>query len=476
VTHRPDIVEFVTDPQLLGLSVSPAQEVLLRGIYGLPLVGAEQLDLWKLCTGRETYAAHPFGEVTVLAGARAGKDSRIAAPVAIYEALFGGHHERLSKGERAMIPVVAQDLRATRIAFGYIRDYVTTSPILAGEVEEVLATEITFRNRISVLCFPSTLRSLRGWSIPAAVADEVAFWRLEGQADADVEIQTSIRRGMLAFPSPKLVKISTPYMRSGVLHDDFRKAFGKDDPDLLVFKSPTALMNPTITAARLERERRLDPVRFAREYEAEFADDVDAFLPGAWVDDAVAEGRRELPPKRSHDYLAAVDPSGGGADSFTLSVCHMEGAGARLKIVQDVIRGWGGKRRDAAAADLQAVVDEIAAIIARFHLAEVHGDAYAAGWTRQAFLRAGVIYRESELTKSEAYLEAEPLFAQGRIELLDNPVLVRELKLLERRPRPGGRDQVDHPHGGHDDHANAACLAAALVLDNAASAPRVWFA
>jgi hypothetical protein len=32
----PSIVEFVTDPQLLGLSVSPAQRTLLKSIYGLP--------------------------------------------------------------------------------------------------------------------------------------------------------------------------------------------------------------------------------------------------------------------------------------------------------------------------------------------------------------------------------------------------------------------------------------------------------
>jgi hypothetical protein len=31
-------------------------------------------------------------------------------------------------------------------------------------------------------------------------------------------------------------------------------------------------------------------------------------------------------------------------------------------------------------------------------------------------------------------------------------------------------------HGSHDDHANSLCLSAALLLDAAACAPRVWFA
>ena len=62
--HAPvaDIIEFVTDPQLLGLTLSPAQETLLRAIYGLPLT-PEQRELWYLCTGRAAYPARPFSEV-----------------------------------------------------------------------------------------------------------------------------------------------------------------------------------------------------------------------------------------------------------------------------------------------------------------------------------------------------------------------------------------------------------------------------
>jgi hypothetical protein len=53
---------------------------------------------------------------------------------------------------------------------------------------------------------------------------------------------------------------------------------------------------------------------------------------------------------------------------------------------------------------------------------------------------------------------------QGRIELLDDATQSRELRNLERRPRPGGKDAVDHPRGQHDDCANALCLVAAVML------------
>jgi hypothetical protein len=87
----------------------------------------EEEGIFRQCTGRETYPG-PFAEVTCAAGAPSGKDSRIAAPIVVYEAAFGGHHGHLARGERWMIPLVAQDARAARIAFGYIKAYVTRPP------------------------------------------------------------------------------------------------------------------------------------------------------------------------------------------------------------------------------------------------------------------------------------------------------------------------------------------------------------
>ena len=467
--NLPDIVEFVTDPQLLNLTLSEAQATLLRAIYGLPLRPAE-VDLFRDCTGRQNAPSTDFSEVTVIAGARAGKDSRISAPIMCYEALFGGHEAHVAKGERAMVPLIAQDLRATRIAFGYIRDYLTQSPLLASQVTDLQTFELTLANGIHVACFPSTLRSVRGWSIPVAGLSELAFFRLEGQANADVEIQASVRRGMIGFPRTRLVKISTPYVKSGVLHDDFTRGFGQDDPDLLVWRASTVLMNPTIRAERLERERRLDPARFAREFEAEFAEETDAFLPNAWVEDAVRCHRYELPPQDGVQYHAAVDPSGGGPDTFALAICHSEGHGSDSRVALDVVKGWGRKGLD--GVNLSAVVAEIAAVLKRYRVTRVTGDRYAGRWVPQAFAAAGIAYREATMDKSAAFAELEPLFAEGRIELLDHPSLVKELKNLERRLRAGGRVLIDHPHGGHDDHATAVALASGACRETRSSALR----
>jgi hypothetical protein len=363
---KPTIIDFVTDPQLLGLSLSKPQETLLRAIYGLPLPD-DQLEIFYSCTGRQCYSGGVFGEVTVLAGARSGKDSRIATPIAAYEACFGGHEKRLSRGEWGVIPLIAQNREATRIAFDYLRSYFMESPLLKSMLDgEPYANEIKLKNRIVIKCFPSSLAALRGWSIPVAVFDEVGFWRLEGSADSDVEIQSSTRRGMINFPSTKLVKISSPYMRSGILYDDYKRYFAVDDPDVLCWVASSQLMNPEINDARLEAERRKDPTRFAREYLAEFSEDLETFLPWNWIEQVIVQRRYELPYAQGHHYAAGCDTSGLGdgknPDAFTMSICHQEGE----VIVQDFLKGWKKSRN--ADLNLEMIVGEIAAILKQYHL------------------------------------------------------------------------------------------------------------
>jgi hypothetical protein len=110
--------------------------------------------------------------------------------------------------------------------------------------------------------------------------------------------------------------------------------------------------------------------------------------------------------------------------------------------------------------DLAAVCAEIAGIIRGYGLHRVVGDRYAGKWVTQEFQKVGVYYEPVEIDKSRAYQNLEPWLAQGRLELLDHPTMLRELRLLEKRHRTGGKAPlIDHPKGGHDDHANALALA-----------------
>src|SRR5262249_62287963 len=68
-------------------------------------------------------------------------------------------------------------------------------------------------------------------------------------------------------------------------------------------------------------------------------------------------------------------------------------------------------------------------------------------------------------------LESLPVFTRGLARLPNNARLIRELRLLERRTHRSGKDTVEHPRNGHDDHANVVCGVLSLLAPPAFEQP-----
>jgi hypothetical protein len=278
--------------------------------------------------------------------------------------------------------------------------------------------------------------------------------------------------------------VSTPYAKQGVLYRDFKDYFGRDDAeDVLVWRAPSALMNPAISEDRLGEEQRLmDPTRFEREFQAEFADAAEAWLPSELIESAVDVGVRERAPQPGIAYKMAIDPSGGGRCGFAMSIVHVERRGDLRVVVQDLARVWmkgkGGK------IDLGAIVSEIKDIGVSYNGCKAaYSDKYGGVWPVQRFRDAGftlldpIVIKPNEaevyLHKSDAFYECGPLFRTGTFRLLDVSVQTRELRNLEARPMEGGRIKIGKPpaRGESDDMANALCLAAAMAASVRAARP-----
>jgi hypothetical protein len=170
----------------------------------------------------------------------------------------------------------------------------------------------------------------------------------------------------------------------------------------------------------------------------------------------VVPGRFELPRRWDAYYAAFVDPSGGSADSMTLAIAHREADGTA---VLDALR----EVRPPFSPD--DVVQDFAALLRAYGIAQVMGDRYAGEWPRERFTAHGISYQPCEKPKSELYALLLPVLNSRKVALLDNPRAVGQLCALERRTAWAGRDSIDHPPGGHDDAANAVAGAvAALTL------------
>jgi len=476
----PDIITFTTSPDWLGLDLSAPQRTLLKASNGIPLT-EEEMVYFRACTGRTFDPRINFPTVVVIAGARAGKDSRLVAPTALFEAIFGGH--TISKGETPTVALYAQGKDAATVTFNYISDYVTKSPRLSEMVEgEPLRTRLTLDNGFVVRTFPATRIAARAFSLPVAVLNESAFYRFaEGAANVDTEILTSVRRGMLNFPKRKLLIVSTPYAKQGILYDHFRRFYGRDDSkDVLVWRAATSYMNPSITAERLEEERRtMDPAHFAREYLAEFLDDAAAWLPSELIESAVDLGIAERPPLPGVKYVMGIDASGAGVCAFAVSIGHTEDQGdGTIAVVQDVLRSF--TKPPSGRLKLRSVVREILGLAASYnHIPHAYSDRYAGAWPLEAFeteaaalgmhftLQDPTIMRGQEtvrLNKSDAFRETAPLFRTNRIRLVDSPSQVRELRNLEARPTESGI-KIGKPmvRGELDDQAVALATMASML-------------
>ena len=443
-----DIIQFIRQPELIGGDLSEFQETALRLLYGLSLnpkqaeIATEALDTTEL-------PSREFSEATYVCGRRSGKSDRLAANVAVYEAATGGHEKYLAPGERGHIVLIAQDMRAARVIYNYCKAKLENSPLLSQLVMDTRKAEIDLTNKLTISIFPCSFRAPRGFSIPVAVFDEVAFFRHEGVV-IDKEIIDSVRPGQATFSHSKMIKISSPYGTQGELYRDFATRHNR--PDLLCFKAESQEMNPSISKLFLDSEQKRDPEMFDREYRAIFSDSISSAFSREAVESCIQVGRYELAYSSDHRYYAAVDPSGGGPDEFALSICHKDGE----RIVQDVIRGWRTKR----PAD---VVKEAAALLKSFRVRRIVGDKYSGEWVRQAFRDEGIEYEVSKLTASQAFLELLPLINQSAIELLDDKKQTLQLIALERQTSRMGKDSLGHPQGAHDDRANVIALASFLA-------------
>jgi hypothetical protein len=440
-----NIIEFIKAPELINGDLSPYQETALRLLYGLPL-NLEQRGIAEAMLSREITTQREYSEASFICGRRGGKSDKVAANTGVYEATTGGHERFLAPGERGHIVLIAQDMRAARVDYRYILAKLENSPLLSQLIQEVRKEEIGLKNRITISIFPCSFRATRGFSIPVAILDELAFFRVEG-VNVDKEIVDAIRPAMATFPRAKLIKISSPYAKAGELYRDYVTRGNR--PELLCLQAASWEMNPSIPQTFLDAERERDPEMFDREYGAKFTDTISSAFTREAVEACVIAGRFELPYREGCCYRVGVDPSGGGQDEFTLSIGHRENE----RIVQDCLRGY-------KATKPKDVVGELAAVLKSYHVSTVVGDKYAGQWVADAFRECGISYHFAERTASEAFLELLPLINQGGIELLDDKKQSAQLISLERRKGRTGKDSVGHPQGGHDDRANALALAA----------------
>ena len=451
--------ELTTHTRLLGATFKPSYTPMLSVLLaafceGLTPPEREHFD--KLCGGRALPAAR-MKELWIVAGRGSGK-TQAAALIVIALALCCTWPT--TPGQIPVALLLAADRESSRVAFKFIVGLLRSSPVLWKKVVNVTRDRITLSNDLEIVVATSDYRMVRGRSLIAVIADELAFWPVSAtSASPDREVLNAVRPGLARFPGAMLVCISSPYAQAGELYEADRRYFGKDDARVLVARGGTLDFNPEFSREEIEAALERDSQSASAEYLGIYRSDVVNFLDGATVDSATRPEPLELLRQTvSRDgghvvYVAGVDPSGGRSDAAAAAVAHSD----RDRIVIDAVRRWPSPH------DPAVVAKEVAAFLAHYGLRTATADAYGAEITRSVYREAGVELLTSDASRSELYMAMLPLFTTGRIEIPPDSRLRLELLTLERRTARGGKDSVDHRVGAQDDVCNAAALAARAV-------------
>lgn len=293
----------------------------MKAAYGLPLTQDEQAFFKSVSGAREPPTA-PVSELWAYIGRRSGK-SRVAAALAVFVACFQEH--RLSPGEVGTVLVLSATRSQSKTVFRYAAGFLEGAPMLAREVASITQDKIRLRSGVEIATHVNSFRSVRGRTILGCIFDEIAFWRDDASANPDKEVYRAVLPALAASGGP-LLAISTPYRKTGLLHERHKTYFGQDDESILVIQGASTLFNPTLKQKMIDRAMRDDPEAAVAEWNAEFRSDIDAFLDDGQISAAVDMGRpRELPPRPGVQYAAFIEASGGRSDSYTCVVGHRHG-------------------------------------------------------------------------------------------------------------------------------------------------------
>lgn len=435
------------------------------------------------------YVPKEYKEVWGVCGVRAGKTDKLAAVIVAYEAVCGGHEAHGSKDRPKVCFQIAQDIRMAKYSLHSINSVLKSMKFLKhgaadSWITNVTADRIELKNGITIAVTPPTVKSIRGYDSPIAVLDEVGVWYQDADsANPDFEIYDQVDSRQAQFQYPKIVGISSPWNRAGLLFKRNEagtegrriicvecRARGGAMPDCkscaverlphknrLVLYSPTAASNPIIPRAWLEQKRNKDPRSFGRECLAIFQDSLSGFLNSSLVEKAKDPGVMVRKPEKQFHYIAAMDPAF-RRDAFGFTVVHCD---PKLGIVQDYVQRW----HDPSGTPLNPaeIFPQIASVLADYNIKTIFSDQYTLEALQYIAQQFGFSIEEvtfSSTSKAEIYGNLQQLLNQSKLRLLDDQETINELKSIEKQNLQGGNIRIGAPEGLYDDMATVIAIAA----------------
>ena len=99
----------------------------------------------------------------------------------------------LDAGEIGYVLALAGSRDQAQLVFSYVAAFLRKSSILRKPIKNIGAHEIKLSNGVVIAVHSNSFRLIRGKTLLAVVADELAYWRDELSANPDLEVYRAVR-------------------------------------------------------------------------------------------------------------------------------------------------------------------------------------------------------------------------------------------------------------------------------------------
>lgn len=428
-------VLHITDfsSSVLGLDLHPVQSDVITEFWDGPY------NYGIYCLGRRS------GK-TLMAQCGAAYAGTVMEPI---------YRQYLRRNEKYRIVCVANSEGQAGIILEGIVQLITDSP-LSNMIVKKRDLYLELDNGVVYEGIPTSARASRGSACPLIILDELAFAVGGAEVNAGGEaIFKALSPSMAQFGDHgRLLALSSPGLQMGIFYNLFTDAEAveedgtKKNPNMYAVKLPTWEVNPGISKAFLEAEKKRDPIMFAVEFGANFISNSLGLVDSRIIDEAVNNIRVFGNPIKKYfgEYILSLDPAKGNKDDYTACMMHYEGE----RLVVDFWHEFEATARTTrittkgAESVMQVDVKEVERWILTQHrkwgikLAAM--DQYASMSSIQNLQdKIDIVeFTWSLSSKTKAYSKVRDLFNAGMIELPPNKKGVEQLKNLTVIKRPNG--------------------------------------
>jgi len=414
-----------------------------------PVEFAEKILRFKATPYQAKLLTDPSDRIAVRFARQSGKSTTIAAKAI----------DLAAKNPGKSILVVAPGLRQSMIVMDRIEEHLNRMDpsVKRNLIVQQQRTKITFRNGSRIWALPCSENMIRGLTAHLVLADEAAFF------ERDEYMFNNVLLPMLATTNGVLIVSSTPWSSKSQFYE-FCKGRLKDR-----FSQHYANWREAVEAGLMtqkfidDMQASMLPQQFTMEFEAEFVEDVDVWLPQDLIakcvfSEPLVEGRDWIYYPREHtpsgSFFAGVDFGKHVDYSVVVVLEDRKGILHAVHVYQFPLK-----------TSYASVIGYVKALSDRWKtIHRICVDQTGVGeYITEDMKNAGIPNVEgitfTEQSKEELATALKEKMLKDEFKLPYDRALINELNIERYELTKTGKIGFSHPEGSHDDRFWATALA-----------------